>query len=176
MDKTRRTFTPEFKAQAVKLITEQGKSLAEVALDLGESMLRAWEQALAKRGSPGSMAGPADVPGPARLRRRLLRLAGKAAEPYGGQARRPGRRDQGRPWRGQGPLRQPADPRRAGRAGDALLRQHRGEADARARDRCQDPAEVPLYDRLEPRPPSGRECAGSSVRAGGPESGLDCRY
>src|SRR5947209_3402857 len=48
MAKTRRTFTPEFKAQAVKLVTEQGKSLAEVArdLDLGESMLRAWKQAL----------------------------------------------------------------------------------------------------------------------------------
>ena len=52
MAKTRRTFTPEFKAQAVKLVTDQGKSLAEVArdLDLGESMLRAWKQALAKRG------------------------------------------------------------------------------------------------------------------------------
>ncbi len=50
MAKTRRTFTPEFKAQAVKLVTEQSKSLAEAArdLDLGESMLRAWKQALAK--------------------------------------------------------------------------------------------------------------------------------
>jgi transposase len=52
MAKTRRTFTPEFKAQAVKLVTEGGKSLAEVArdLDLGESMLRAWRQAPAKEG------------------------------------------------------------------------------------------------------------------------------
>ena len=52
MAKTRRTFTPEFKAEAVKLVTEQGKSLAEVArdLDLGESMLRAWKQALAAEG------------------------------------------------------------------------------------------------------------------------------
>ena len=65
MAKTRRTFTPEFKAQAVKLVTEQGKSLAEVArdLDLGESMLRAWKQALTKgadhafpgRGSPPAL-------------------------------------------------------------------------------------------------------------------------
>ncbi len=43
MATTRRTFTPEFKAEAVRLVSEQGKSLAEVArdLDLGESMLRA---------------------------------------------------------------------------------------------------------------------------------------
>ena len=53
MAKTRRTFTPEFKAQAVKLVTEQGRSLAEVArdLDLGESMLRSWKQALAATGA-----------------------------------------------------------------------------------------------------------------------------
>ena len=52
MAKTRRTFTPEFKVQAVQLVTEQGKSVAEVArdLDLGESMLRGWEQALATTG------------------------------------------------------------------------------------------------------------------------------
>ncbi len=41
MAKTRRTFAPEFQAQAVKLVTEQGKSLAAVArdLDLGDGML-----------------------------------------------------------------------------------------------------------------------------------------
>ena len=52
MAKSRRTFTPEFKAKAVRRIAEQGKSLAEVAreLDLGESMLRAWKQALAAGG------------------------------------------------------------------------------------------------------------------------------
>src|SRR4051794_23353355 len=64
MAKTRRTFTSEFKAQAVKLVTEQGKGLAEVArdLDLGESMLRAWNQALAKGGDqafPGQGNPPA---------------------------------------------------------------------------------------------------------------------
>ena len=54
MAKTRRTFTPEFKAQAVKLVTERGKSRAEVArdLDLGESLLRARKQALARGGDP----------------------------------------------------------------------------------------------------------------------------
>jgi transposase len=52
MAKTRRTFTPEFKIQAVKLVTEEGKSVAEVArdLDLGESMLRSWKLALATTG------------------------------------------------------------------------------------------------------------------------------
>jgi transposase len=64
MAKTRRTFTPEFKAQAVKLVTEGGKSLAEVArdLDLGESMLRAWKLALARGGDhafPGEGNPPA---------------------------------------------------------------------------------------------------------------------
>src|SRR5688500_2843079 len=64
MAKARRTFTPEFKAQAVKLVTEQGKSLAEVArdLDLGESPLRSWKDALAATGAqafPGRGNPPA---------------------------------------------------------------------------------------------------------------------
>ena len=64
MAKTRRTFTPEFKAQAVQLVTEQGKSIAEVArdLDLSGSPLRGWRQALAAGGvsaSPGHGNPPA---------------------------------------------------------------------------------------------------------------------
>ena len=64
MAKPRRTFTPEFKVQAVKLVTEQAKSIAEVArdLDLSESLLRGWKQALAKRGDhafPGKGNPPA---------------------------------------------------------------------------------------------------------------------
>jgi transposase len=44
MAKTRRTFTPELKAEAVRSIAEQGESVAEVAreLDLGGSTPRAW--------------------------------------------------------------------------------------------------------------------------------------
>jgi len=63
MAKTRRTFTPEFKAQSVRLVTEGGKSLAEVAgdLDLGQSMLRAWKQALAK-GSESAFPGKGNAP------------------------------------------------------------------------------------------------------------------
>ncbi len=52
MAKSRRSFTAEFKAQAVKLITGQGKSVAEVArdLDLSESLLRGWKRSLAEGG------------------------------------------------------------------------------------------------------------------------------
>src|SRR6478752_10533510 len=68
MAKTRRTFTPEFKAEAVRRIADQGKSLAEVAreLDLGESMLRSWKQALAtggERAFPGKGNPPAHEEG-----------------------------------------------------------------------------------------------------------------
>ena len=54
MAKARRTFTPEFKVQAVQLVTERGKSIAEVArdLDLSESLLRSWKTALAVGGAP----------------------------------------------------------------------------------------------------------------------------
>ncbi len=56
MPTTRRTFTPEFKAEAVKLVTEQGRSFVEVApdLDIGESTLRSWRQAIATGGAPAS--------------------------------------------------------------------------------------------------------------------------
>jgi transposase len=64
MAKARRTFPPEFKAQAVQLVTEQGKSIAEVArdLDLSESLLRSWKTALAASGEqafPGRGNPPA---------------------------------------------------------------------------------------------------------------------
>jgi transposase len=64
MATTRRKSTPEFKAEAVKLVTDHGKSLAEVArdLDLGESMLRARKAALAQGGEqafPGKGNPPA---------------------------------------------------------------------------------------------------------------------
>ena len=52
MARTRRTYTPEFKAQAVKLVTEHGHSVAEAARSLGisENLLRNWKQALLDRG------------------------------------------------------------------------------------------------------------------------------
>jgi transposase len=79
MAKTRRTFTREFKVEAVRRITDQGKSLAEVAreLDLGESMLRAWKQALATEGGgafPGKGNPPAHEEELRRLRAEVKRL------------------------------------------------------------------------------------------------------
>src|SRR6516164_5649895 len=57
MGKPRRTFTREFKVEAVKLITEQGRSFAEAAAHLGiaESLLRKWKQTL---GADGDQAFP----------------------------------------------------------------------------------------------------------------------
>jgi transposase len=52
MARTRRSYTPEFKAQAVQLVTEHGYSIAEAARSLGicENLLRNWKQALLDRG------------------------------------------------------------------------------------------------------------------------------
>jgi transposase len=79
MAKTRRTFTREFKAEVVRRVTEQGKSLSEVAreLDLGESMLRSWKQALAAEGDqafPGKGYPPAVEEELRRLRAEVKRL------------------------------------------------------------------------------------------------------
>ena len=52
MARKRRVYTPEFKAEAVKLVTEKGYSLAEAARSLGihETLLRSWKQAVDKQG------------------------------------------------------------------------------------------------------------------------------
>ena len=52
MARKRRTYTPEFKAEAVKLVTEQGYSVAEAAraLGLNENLIRSWRQALEAKG------------------------------------------------------------------------------------------------------------------------------
>ena len=52
MARKRRTYTPEFKAEAVKLVTEQSYSVAEAARSLGihETLLRSRKQALALQG------------------------------------------------------------------------------------------------------------------------------
>ena len=56
----RRSFTPEFRAEAVRLVREGTKSLPQIAkdLDLTESALRIWvQQAKADRGEgkPGAL-------------------------------------------------------------------------------------------------------------------------
>ena len=52
MARKRRVYTPEFKAEAVKLVTDKGYSLAEAARSLGihETLLRSWKQALEAQG------------------------------------------------------------------------------------------------------------------------------
>ena len=52
MARTRRTYTPEFKAQAVKLVTQHGYSVAEAArsLSISENLIRYWKQALHDKG------------------------------------------------------------------------------------------------------------------------------
>src|SRR5438270_10113373 len=57
MARKRRVYTPEFKAEAAKLVTERGYPVAEAARSLGihETLLRSWKQALE---APGDQAFP----------------------------------------------------------------------------------------------------------------------
>ena len=52
MARKRRVYTSEFKAEAVKLVTERNYSLAEAARSLGihDTLLRSWKQAVEKQG------------------------------------------------------------------------------------------------------------------------------
>jgi transposase len=64
MARLRRTYTPEFKTEAVKLVTEQGYSIAEAARSLGlrDNLLRNWKQAMEAQGQqafPGQGKLPA---------------------------------------------------------------------------------------------------------------------
>ena len=59
MARIRKSYTPEFKLQAVKMVLEQKLAVAEVArrLDVSQSLLRLWKKAVLKDGShafPGS--------------------------------------------------------------------------------------------------------------------------
>ena len=60
MAKTRRSFSREFKIEAVKLVTEKGQSIAEAARSLGihENQLRTWKQALEKESQDDQQAFP----------------------------------------------------------------------------------------------------------------------
>ncbi|MBX9584222.1 MAG: transposase [Gemmataceae bacterium] len=78
MPRERSTDTAEFKLQAVKMITDQKLSVAEVArrLDVGENPLRTWRKAFEERGAafPGH-GGPTPADDePRRLRAENARL------------------------------------------------------------------------------------------------------
>ena len=79
MASRRRTYTAEFKAEAVKLVTEQGYSVAEAARSLGihKTLLRSWKQALRDKGDqafPGQGKLPAIEEELRRLRAENKRL------------------------------------------------------------------------------------------------------
>src|SRR3954465_13617079 len=61
--RTRRLFTPEFKAEAVRLVRESGKTVARVAreLDLTATCLRAWGEPGSGRRQGGRPPSPADA-------------------------------------------------------------------------------------------------------------------
>jgi transposase InsO family protein len=63
MARKRRSYTPEFKAEAVRLVTEQGYSVAEAARSLGvhETLLRSWKQAAEAQGER-AFPGPGKLP------------------------------------------------------------------------------------------------------------------
>jgi transposase len=63
MARKRRSYTREFKVEAVKLITEKGYSVAEAArsLDVGETLLRSWKQAL-EQGGDRAFPGHGNLP------------------------------------------------------------------------------------------------------------------
>jgi transposase len=74
----RRSFTPEFKHEAVKLVLERGVSQAQAARDLGlhSNVLRAWVRDARKNGShafPGRGKQRPDDAEVARLRRELAK-------------------------------------------------------------------------------------------------------
>ena len=52
MARKRRTYTSEFKAEAVKLVTQRGYSVAEAARSLGvtDNLVRNWKHALQAQG------------------------------------------------------------------------------------------------------------------------------
>jgi transposase len=69
----RKTYTREFKLQALRMVTEQGLSVAEAARRLGirENLIRNWRRA-AKAQGPDASAGPGH-PAPADDELRRLR-------------------------------------------------------------------------------------------------------
>ena len=75
--RTRRRFTAEFKAQAVKRLVEGGRGLAEVATELGLStgQLSTWRTEILAAGSAEALAvRKADEAETLRLKREVKRL------------------------------------------------------------------------------------------------------
>jgi transposase len=80
MARARRTYTREFKLEAVKLITEKGYSIAEAARSLGlhDNLIRSWKVAFQDQGEqafPGHGHLPAVEQELQRLRAENKRLS-----------------------------------------------------------------------------------------------------
>src|SRR5690349_15805727 len=79
MARPRKTYTPDLKVQAVRMATQQQRSVAEAArrLGIGENLLRLWKKAFLDRGTdafPGhGRLSPADEE-LHRLRAEVVRL------------------------------------------------------------------------------------------------------
>jgi transposase len=78
-ERTRRTFTREFKVEAVRMVTQKGHRLSQVArdLDLDPKLLRRWREALEEEGTeafPGKGHLKPEEEEVRRLRREVDRL------------------------------------------------------------------------------------------------------
>ncbi len=73
MTPKRRSFTPEFKQEAVRLLAESGRPLRHVARELGlhPAQLRDWRRELAVPDSAPSRPAPSEAEEVRRLRREL---------------------------------------------------------------------------------------------------------
>src|SRR5215211_2104984 len=91
MARKRRIYTPEFKAEAVKLVTDQGYSVAEAARSLGihETLLRSWKQALQTQGEQ-AFPGQGKLPP---FEEELRRLRAEALSPGDSCSTKPRPRD-----------------------------------------------------------------------------------
>ena len=68
----RKTYTREFKLQALRMIARQGLSVAEAArrLGVGENCLRSWKAAAAQKGAEAAFPGQGNIsPADEELRR-----------------------------------------------------------------------------------------------------------
>lgn len=79
MSQHRRGFTKEFKIDAVKLVTDQGYKISEVARNLGidQSVLRRWKEQISKEGAqafPGKGFMTPEKEELNRLRKEIKRL------------------------------------------------------------------------------------------------------
>jgi transposase len=78
----RKTYTREFKLQALRLLGEQGLSVAEVArrLGVGENCLRNWRRAATERGADAFPGRGTPTPADEELRRLRVEVARLRAE------------------------------------------------------------------------------------------------